>query len=153
MSRRVKFALLLVVLIVGMGSPVQSEEEPPGSPELTNTTYLPFLKNAPNDLSITQLNYSGSDEVVEVTNNGPGPQSLDGWSIYSAIGSQTYDFSGVSLGVDQRVRIYSGPDAFANPPLDLLWSKAYLWNNDGDRAELYDHNHQLRDSSCYKSGC
>ena len=153
MLRRVKFALLLVILIVGMGSPVQSEEEPPGGPEPAHTIFLPFLNYAPNDVSITQLNYSGSDEVVEVTNNGPGTQNLDGWTIYSAIGSQTYDFSGVSLGVGQRVRVHSGPDAFANPPLDLLWSKAYLWNNNGDRAELYDNNNQLRDSSCYKSGC
>ena len=152
MLRRIKFALLLVVLIFGMSSPVLSEEEPPSSPE-TYSVYLPFLNLSPNNLSISQLHYSSSDEVVEVTNNGPGTQSLDGWTIYSAIGSQTYHFSGVSLGVGQRVRVHSGPDAFANPPLDLLWSKAYLWNNDGYRAELYDDNHQLRDSSCYKSGC
>jgi hypothetical protein len=46
-----------------------------------------------------------------------------------------------------------GPDALDNPPGDLFWSKAYLWNNEGDEAVLYGKGDRVVDRVCYLDGC
>jgi hypothetical protein len=124
------------------------------------TAYVPIVlnepgvQNAPNGLEITNLIYSGADEYVEIRNNGSGSQSLNGWQIVSVRGSQTFDFpNGIILGVNQTLRVHSGPGAINNPPGDLFWSTAFLWNNDGDKAELRDDQGIVRDTSCYLDGC
>lgn len=125
--------LLLFTLFIGLASLAIVNESspapatnPPPIDVFTHTVYLPLLVRPANNVTISQLNYSGSDEYVEITNNGPGDQNLDGWYLRSVSGSQTYNFSGVSLGVGQSVRVHSGPGAFSSPPFDLFWSKAYL---------------------------
>jgi hypothetical protein len=121
------------------------------------TLFLPIIQKppaVPNNLEITKLVFSGTDEYVEVRNNSPGSQSFDGWQIVSVVGSQTYNFpNGVVLEVGQMLRVHSGPDAFNSPPSNLFWTTAYIWNNDGDKAELRDHLGALRDSFCYIGGC
>ncbi len=118
------------------------------------TIYLPAVLRAPNTLEITGLAYSGDDEIVTITNRGPGSQSMDGWQIISVTGSQTYNFpGGINLPADQSVRVHSGPAAINNPPTDLLWTTAYIWNNAGDKAELRDDQGILRDTVCYGNGC
>ncbi len=121
------------------------------------TVYLPFvLKPAKplNDLEITELFYDSSDEYIEIANNGPGAQDLTGWTIKSVVGSQTYDFPiSTTIGAGETIRIHSGPDATDNPPDDLKWSGAYIWNNNGDKAELRDDQGLVIDSVCYKTGC
>jgi hypothetical protein len=79
---------------------------------------------------------------------------MDGWQIVSEVGPQTYDFpNGITLGMSETLRVHSGPDAIDSPPNDLLWSTAYIWNNEGDKAELKDDQGVVRDTSCYKNGC
>jgi hypothetical protein len=51
------------------------------------------------------------------------------------------------------VYVHSAPDAVDDPPLHLLWATAYLWNNEGDRAVLYDAANQVVEDVCYKAGC
>ena len=153
--------LILLTLFVGFasfsatstpGQPLTITDPPPIDP-LTRTVYLPIVTRPANTIEISQLQYSGSDEYIEIANNGPGVQNLDGWVIRSTTGSQTYTFGSINLGIGQSVRVHSGPGAFSNPPFDLLWSTAYLWNNAGDEAELYDNENVLRDSLCYSDGC
>jgi hypothetical protein len=57
------------------------------------------------------------------------------------------------LGAGASVRVHSGPDAFEDPPGDLFWSTAYLWNNEGDEAVLYDEGNGVVDRACYLNGC
>lgn len=103
-----------------------------------------------NHLQITALQYSGSDEYVEITNHGPGPQTMTGWKIVSVEGNQTYYFpSGYTLTAGSWVRVHSGPSATDNPPAHLLWTKGYIWNNDGDEAQLYNSQGQLVDNWAY----
>ena len=124
------------------------------------TIYLPIVigsgETPPSngDLEITDLVPDGSDEYVEITNNGSTSQSMNGWQIVSVVGSQTYDFpDGITLGVGQTLRVHSGSGAINNPPTDLLWTGAFIWNNSGDKAELKDNLGAVRDSFCYDDGC
>jgi hypothetical protein len=69
--------------------------------------YDPGVQSAPNGLEITNLIYSGADEYVEIRNNGPDSQSMNGWQIVSVRGSQIFDFpNGIILGVNQTVRVH-----------------------------------------------
>ncbi len=168
-------SLLVIVLIVLFGSlalpGLASEPKIPlpldkltlsieASAQITYTmlattyVYLPIIVVSPNDLEIINLSYSGRDEYLEIENNGPGTQSMDGWQIVSVRGPQTYDFpNGITLGKGETLRVHSGPDAIDNPPNNLLWTTAYIWNNEGDKAELKDAQGVVRDTSCYGNGC
>lgn len=107
-----------------------------------------------NDLKIVQIKFDERDEVIEITNNGPGNQLMDGWKIVSVVGPQTYDFpSGITLAAGQSLRVHSGPDAIDNPPGDLCWTTAFIWNNNGDKGELRDDENVVRDALCYGEGC
>lgn len=121
------------------------------------TLFLPIILRPigpPNNLKIVVLFFDAQDEYIAITNDGPGSQSLDGWQIESVGGSQTYTFpNGMILGADQSVRVHSGPAPYNNPPGDLVWTTAFVWNNDGGKAELWDNQGALRDSFCYLSGC
>jgi competence protein ComEC len=120
----------------------------------TTRTPTPTATLLPASLRITSLIYDSRDERIAITNNGGQAQAMTGWKIQSVVGSQWYYFpSGYTLGAGATVRVHSGPDAISNPPGDLLWTTAYIWNNDGDKAVLYNSAGQQVDSYCYKAGC
>jgi hypothetical protein len=120
--------------------------EPPDQPTLPPPE--------PPDLYIQALRYDTSDEYVQITNRGGSVQLMTGWQIHSVVGDQWYTFpDGYVLGPSASVSVHSGTGALDNPPADLLWSKAYIWNNDGDKAVLYDAASQQVDSYCYLAGC
>jgi len=50
---------------------------------------------------------------------------------------------GLFFCLGSSVNITAGPNAVDNPPSSLKWTGAYIWNNDGDAAELYDQNGDL----------
>lgn len=86
---------------------------------------------------ITNVDLQG--EVVTVRNDGTGAVNMTGWKIVSTVGNQTFTFpAGYTLSAGGTVRVTSGPSAVSNPPGYLKWSGAYIWNNDGDPAELRD---------------
>jgi PKD repeat protein len=106
------------------------------------------------DLYIYNLDYDGTDERVIIGNRGIAAQGMTDWKLHSAVGDQWYSFpTGFVLDVGSYVTVHSGPDAFENPPGDLFWSDGYFWNDDGDKAVLYDGSGQQIDSFCYKAGC
>ncbi|MBC7265064.1 MAG: lamin tail domain-containing protein [Chloroflexi bacterium] len=108
--------------------------------------YMPITQcghiGGPSDLRIADILYDQTDEIVTIENRG-GPQAMAGWRLLSVVGSQTYYFPAdcviPALG---RVRIHSGPDAIDVPPLDLFWTRSYIWRNAGDEAILYDADGQ-----------
>ena len=82
---------------------------------------------------------------MEIRNNGEA-LDLTGWSLVSVRGYQVFYFpAGFLLGTGAPVWIHSGPDAVGNPPVDLFWTDNYIWNNDGDKAELHDAQGRLVD--------
>jgi len=138
---------------------VTTTPTPTATPSATSTatatrTATPTQTLSPANLQIASLIYDGRDERIAITNYGAQAQSMTGWKIHSVVGSQWYYFpSGYTLAAGATVRVHSGPDASSNPPGDLLWTTAYIWNNDGDKAVLYNSAGQQVDSYCYKAGC
>jgi uncharacterized protein YkwD len=121
----------------------------------TNTaTVTPTPTLLPANLRIDYLIYKGSHEILAITNYGGQAQIMTDWKINSVVGNQWYYFSyDYTLAAGATVRIHSGPDAINNPPDDLLWTRVYIWNDDGDKAVLYDSVGQEVNSYCYKAGC
>jgi len=136
--------------------PFVSRSRSPAPISTPTATPQPPTPSPTGDLRITDLQYSGNDEYVKITNHGTDSQSMRDWTILSVVGSQTYRFPPpYILEAGASVRIHSGPDAVNhdNPPNDLVWTRENMWNNDGDKAELYDSAGKLIDSRCYGGGC
>lgn len=120
------------------------------TPTPTATPTLPPTAN----LLITFISYDSSNEYVSIRNDGAAGQIMTSWSLLSVVGSQSYYFPfGYTLAPGATVRIHSGPNATNNPPASLLWTNAYIWNNDGDKAILYNAQGQPVDTYCYRDGC
>ena len=85
-------------------------------------------------------------DVVTITNQASVPQDMTGWTLESEVGGQVFPFpDGYVLAAGGTVRITSGLGSYSNPPAVLEWLKAdgtpylaYVWNNSGDPAVLYD---------------
>lgn len=80
---------------------------------------------------VTDLNL----EAERVTVSGSG--SMRGWSIRSRTGGQRYDFP-PDFVLSGSVRVQSGPNSCSPSSSVLCWTTAYVWNNNGDAASLYD---------------
>ncbi|KIL46675.1 hypothetical protein KP77_28020 [Jeotgalibacillus alimentarius] len=88
------------------------------------------------DLRITGKNLD--TEVVTIENQGSTDVSMSGWTLVSVEGNQTYTFpDDYVLSAGASVQIVSGNGATAGANR-LLWTGAYIWNNDGDAAQLID---------------
>ena len=61
---------------------------------------------------------------------------MSGWSILSVVGPQTFPFPSYTLDPGASVTVHSGPDAPASGGTNLRWTTGYIWNNDGDEAQL-----------------
>ena len=82
-------------------------------------------------------------EEVVIINRGSEAVDLSGWVVISTVGNQRFTFpNGTVLRPGGRLVIRSGPRAQAGHGI-LLWTKAYVWNNDGDPAELRDSSGTL----------
>jgi hypothetical protein len=99
---------------------------------------------------LIDISYATSPEVLTLTNLTGTPQDLTGWYIYSHDGTtpptcplvpaQLFTFpSGYILNPGQSVQIYSGPGGINNPPSQLIWTGAAIWNNTGDICTLYNN--------------
>lgn len=96
------------------------------------------------DVVISELDLE--NEKVTIRNNGSKDVDLTGWTLVSEEENQTFKFpDGFVLKAGSSVNIWSGPNAKHNPPTDLKWTGAYIWNNDGDTAALYDKSGKLVD--------
>jgi len=112
---------------------------------------------------IAGIRYETDDEYIEIRNQGTAPQDTTGWKIqsykYNPDGcepyeGQVYPFpSGYVLTAGASVRIHSGPGAYSNPPSDLLWVTQHYWNNNGDKAILYNAADEVVDTYCYEQCC
>lgn len=77
-------------------------------------------------------------ERATVTNAAAGRLDLSGWKLHSVTGDQSYTFPlGTVLEPGDSITVISGQYATSGSGL-LPWTRANVWNNDGDPAELYD---------------
>lgn len=79
------------------------------------------------------------NEIVTIKNNDTINVPMTGWKLVSVEGNQTYQFpDGYTLKAGATVYVTSGANAKDQPPTYLKWTGAYIWNNSGDAAELYN---------------
>jgi hypothetical protein len=65
------------------------------------------------------------------------------------VGSQQYTFSSRTLGPGESVYLHSGPDAPPSGGNRIRWTTAYIWNNNGDTAQLKDpQGHVVDEDDC-----
>ena len=83
--------------------------------------------------------------MVRVDNVGGAAAQLSGWRIVSVVGPQTFNFPSYSLAAGASVFVHSGPDAPPTGGNVMRWTTAYVWNNDGDTAELRNPGGSLVD--------
>ena len=80
-----------------------------------------------------------ANEIVKIKNSGTANVTMTGWKLVSVEGNQTYTFpSGYVLKAGATVSITSGKNAVNNPPSQLKWTTANIWNNSGDPAQLFN---------------
>jgi hypothetical protein len=105
-------------------------------------------------LYIANIQYETEDEYIHIGNIGQAAQDMTGWQILSVEGGELYTFpAGFVLAPGAAVKVHSGPAATGDPPADLIWGAAAVWQDSGDKAVLSDDTGQLVDSLCYKDGC
>ena len=64
---------------------------------------------------------------------------MTGWKLVSVEGNQVFDFSSNYIfKANSTITIASGKAAGT-----LKWTNANIWNDSGDRAELYDSTNKL----------
>ncbi|QHT47336.1 MBL fold metallo-hydrolase [Bacillus sp. SB49] len=109
-------------------------EEPAPEPD---PDPIPDPEPTTGKLDITNLDLDA--ETVKIKNIDSRDISMDGWKLVSVDGNQTYYFpSNYTLKKGATVTVTSGRNSYESRPSVLQWSKAYLWDNNGDTARLYD---------------
>ena len=84
------------------------------------------------DIGITNVDLV--NEIVTLKNYSNADINMTGWKLVSVEGNQVFNFPiGYVMPANSQITIASG-----KADGTLKWTSAYIWNNDGDRAELYD---------------
>lgn len=77
-------------------------------------------------------------EEVVIVNEGDDAVDLSGWVLVSVSGNQRFTFPpGTVLAPGARLIVRSGPNARPGDGV-LVWTRQYIWANQGDPAELRD---------------
>lgn len=128
---------------------------PTPTPTQTPTPTPSSTPVLPSNLQITVLSGTTTPEYVTIQNFGSGGQDMTGWTLVSIVGPQTFHFpAGYALAPGATVRIESFTGAIDNPPTVLRWSGNAIWNNDGDKAVLYNSGGGVVGNSlCYGNAC
>lgn len=96
--------------------------------------------SAESTVYVSDLNLK--DEWVQVSNKGSSPVFLAGWKIEDDGSKHIYKFPSYTLNPGSSVTIFTGEGT--NSDTELYWgSGSPFWNNDGDKAYLYDANGKL----------
>lgn len=83
-------------------------------------------------------------EEVRITNTSDGELDLNGWTLSSAVGGESFTFRFFRLGAGKSVTLTSGDGARSLLPEVYLWTSSEVWNDAGDAAELRDAEGRLR---------
>ena len=89
---------------------------------------------------VSELNLQ--DEWVKLSNGGGSPVSLKEWKIGDEGNKHTFTFPAYTLNSETTLTLYTGKGA--NSATVMYWgSGSPIWNNDGDKAYLYNSNGEL----------
>lgn len=93
--------------------------------------------------NIEIINLDKEGEIVKIKNNSDKKIDISGWMLLSVKGEQKFYFpKGTILNSGEIIKIASGRDADKKSDA-IIWTKAYIWNNDGDSAELFNKKGEL----------
>ncbi|WP_342541914.1 S-layer homology domain-containing protein [Paenisporosarcina sp. FSL H8-0542] len=120
----------ITVTTSGKGHTVANVCKPTTSPTPTPT---PVPQPGTSSVKIVSKDLSG--EVVGIKNTGTTTVNLNGWTLLSVQGNQTYKFSSYNLAAGETVYVTSGPNAKSVTGY-LKWTTANIWLNSGDPAKL-----------------
>lgn len=110
-----------------------------GSSITFNTNPGSYYGNVETNKDIQITNLDLINEIVTIHNSSNQDSSMKGWRLVSVEGNQSYEFpENYILKAGSTATIASGSASG-----DLKWTTAYIWNNSGDTAELYDSNGAL----------
>jgi micrococcal nuclease len=104
-------------------------------------------------LQIIDVHYNGKGEYVQIKNVSHKVVNLRGWKITSVpADKQTYIFPDISLKPGESVYVHSGRNAGAEQldGINLIWTRAYMWNNKGDTCKLINSRGKVVDEFSYK---
>jgi len=82
-------------------------------------------------------------ELAVIKNVSKKPIDLAGYVLISVVGDQRFTFPHIMLKPGETTTVTSGKNARHDPPRYLLWTKKYIWNNDGDPGELRSPDGEL----------
>src|SRR5690348_13153672 len=100
------------------------------------------------DLPVT--NAKLNKEFVTLKNTGTTSRNLTGWTVEDLAG-HVYTFGSFTLRPGWKVRIHTGRGT--NTSTNRYWGRrAYVWNNDGDKAKLHTAAGTWKDSCAWGSG-
>lgn len=85
-------------------------------------------------IRIVEVQYDGKNEYVRIRNDGETPVDLTGWTLESTVGGQRFVFPNITLRPKGVISIHSGPEAEG----PIVWTRRYVWRNEGDEAVLKD---------------
>lgn len=82
--------------------------------------------------------YSDEDEYIEITNQGPAILDLAGWQIHAGPDQKMIFKANSLIKRGETIRVYTFDKGHYS-----FNSKQPIWNNRGDRADLYDAGAEL----------
>lgn len=109
---------------------------------IINTVWAPWLavegaSVAPTKPRVAVTGLDCRNELVTITNQGPTPVDLSGWTIHDQASANTFSFpAGTTLAPGASVSIRSGRTPAQ--PGEIFWKTNDVWNNAGDTATLVD---------------
>ncbi|GAB6136878.1 MBL fold metallo-hydrolase [Halanaerobaculum tunisiense] len=122
------------IIATSNGNKIDFNTKPIDYSKKTTTNSKPNIKIS--DLSL-------SKEVVTIANKSNKQINISHWKLVSDTGNQTFVFpKKTTLAAGETLKVISGRGKTPGPNT-ILWTKRYIWNNDGDSAKLYNSNGQL----------
>jgi len=103
-----------------------------------DTNEEPVAKKSKLDKPVKIQSLDLKDDAVTIINRGNDSVNLEGWTLKSNTGNQSFVFPNLELQPGATVTIWSGKGASAkhNPPSVIGWTNKYIWNDKGDSASL-----------------
>ena len=82
-------------------------------------------------------------DTVTISNEGAGAANIGAWTLLSKTGDQEFEFADdMVLEAGESVTLWSGRGAKSRAKKagenNFFWTARYVWNNNGDEAELRD---------------
>ena len=144
--RRIRMAGMAVLGIVMMLGLVMTSSAPAQAANRMQIHKIQYNSPGPDNGSNSSLNA----EWVQLHNRSASRITLTGWTLRDTAG-HVYTFGTYTIRAHGYVKIHTGRGT--NTQTDRYWGRrAYVWNNDGDRATLKNRNGTVIDRCSYSGG-